>query len=132
MTILYSAATGGFYDTELHDTLPADACEISAADHAQLLADQAEGLQIVAGVDGRPIAVDPPPPSAEQAMAAVRRERDRLLDESDFRAMPDYPLGAAARAAWSAYRQALRDLPQAIENVSEIQWPEPPVATEES
>ena len=37
----------------------------------------------------------------------MRQERNRLLRECDFCALPDFP----QRDKWLAYRQALRDLP---------------------
>nr|DAF07317.1 MAG TPA: tail assembly chaperone protein [Caudoviricetes sp.] len=44
--------------------------------------------------------------------ARLRTERDRRVAATDYLVMPDYPLGDDAKAAVSAYRQALRDLPQ--------------------
>lgn len=44
----------------------------------------------------------------------LRRERDSRLMECDWRVSPDYP--HADQEAWVIYRQALRDLPQNIEN----------------
>ena len=37
----------------------------------------------------------------------MRKERNKLLQESDFRALPDYP----GRDKWINYRQELRDFP---------------------
>jgi hypothetical protein len=37
----------------------------------------------------------------------MREERNKLLQESDYRALPDYP----NRKAWLSYRRKLRDLP---------------------
>lgn len=42
----------------------------------------------------------------------LRAERDARLAATDYLIMPDYPLEDAARAAITAYRQGLRDLPQ--------------------
>lgn len=53
----------------------------------------------------------------------VRAERDRLLAESDWTALPDSPVD------WSDYRQALRDLPLTIDkeqSLDEVKWPERP------
>ena len=101
--MFYSKATGGFYTAELHgarliehvdtdsDTgeildqwtepnpdckIPADAIEITDVEHVALLEAQATGKIIQADVDGRPVAVDPPPPTPEQLAAQVRTERD--------------------------------------------------------
>ena len=40
----------------------------------------------------------------------VREQRDQLLKDSDWTQLPDTP---ADKEAWAAYRQALRDLPEA-------------------
>ena len=37
----------------------------------------------------------------------MREERDKLLRDSDYTALPDFP----QRELWLAYRQALRDFP---------------------
>ncbi len=40
----------------------------------------------------------------------VRAKRDRLLQQSDWAALPDVPLTTEKRAEWAVYRQALRDV----------------------
>ena len=55
MTIFYSKKTGGFYDNQIHTTLPEDAVEITAEYHATLLAGQAQGKTILPGKDGKPV-----------------------------------------------------------------------------
>lgn len=59
----------------------------------------------------------------DRAMADLRRERDRLLAESDWTQQPDAP---ADSAAWAEYRQALRDLPANTKDVENVKWPTPP------
>jgi len=51
----------------------------------------------------------------------VRSERDRALDESDWRAVKDRVLPTA----WKEYRQALRDLPQVHDTANDAAdaWP---------
>ena len=39
----------------------------------------------------------------------IRGERNRLLQESDYRALPDFP--NTNKEAWLAYRRELRNLP---------------------
>ena len=55
--LYYAPSTGGFYDTDIHGDIPADAVEITSDKHAALLAAQAVGQAIRAGEDGRPVAV---------------------------------------------------------------------------
>ncbi|WP_173087145.1 tail fiber assembly protein [Fundidesulfovibrio magnetotacticus] len=57
-------------------------------------------------------------------LARVRRERDRKLAACDWTQLPDVPLAPETRAAWTAYRQALRDHPQ--DWSADKTWPQPP------
>ena len=68
--MLYSKSTGGFYDLKIHGAnVPVDAVAITAEEHAELLAGQSSGRRIAADNSGRPILIDPPPPTAEQVAA---------------------------------------------------------------
>jgi len=64
-------------------------------------------------------------PDVERALAwkAIRAERDRMLDASDWTQLPDAPVDAAA---WATYRQQLRDLPQNYILPDDVEWPEEP------
>ena len=66
MTIFYSKTTGGFYDNQIHTTLPEDAVKITAEYHATLLAGQAQGKTIMPGKDGKPMLADPAPSHLHQ------------------------------------------------------------------
>lgn len=52
-----------------------------------------------------------PAPTAEELFTSLRTERDKRIAETDYLAMPDYPLTPEKKEAVVAYRQALRDLP---------------------
>ena len=85
--------------------------------------------------DGLTWISDSPKPSQEELDAAwpavrdaqawqrVRDERDRLLAASDWTQVADAPVDSAA---WAAYRQALRDVPQDYATPDEVVWPTPP------
>jgi len=76
--MFYSKSSGGFYDTSIHgDAIPADAVEITEAEHASLLDAQSHGKVIHADKNGMPIAVDPPKPTAAQVWERIKTERDR-------------------------------------------------------
>lgn len=45
------------------------------------------------------------------AWAALKSERARRLDASDWTMISDAPLSGSQKAAWKDYRQALRNLP---------------------
>lgn len=72
------------------------------------------------GIVERPASVDH---EAKAAMARV--ERDQRLWATDWTQLPDSPLNEAQRAAWAAYRQALRDLTDHVNwpNISADDWP---------
>jgi len=66
----------------------------------------------------------------------VRSRRDQLLQDSDKMMLADVAEGLSVEeyAAWKAYRQALRDLPQNFDKITqpvEIVWPEKPQPKEE-
>ena len=57
-------------------------------------------------------------------LARLRRERDQLLAQSDWRDLPSYP--GSNQEAWRTYRKALRDLPANTEDASNPTWPTAP------
>lgn len=68
-----------------------------------------------------------PEPTDEEIAARVRAERDVKIAETDYLAMPDYPLSEEDRAVVMTYRQALRDVPMQSGFPREVMWPEEPV-----
>lgn len=82
MNIYYAKSTNGFYDAAIHgDNIPADAVEITEAEHAALIEGQSLGKLIVADESGRPVLVDPPPPTAEQIVAQYTAAVQKHLDD---------------------------------------------------
>lgn len=53
----------------------------------------------------------------------VRKQRNKLLAESDWTQLVDSPVD---HAAWFSYRQALRDIPAQSGFPWTIEWPEQP------
>lgn len=122
MAYFYSAATGGFHVDDA--PLPNDALPVTDERHAELMAAQAAGARIEAGPGGIPVAVTPTSGEvAEAAAAMARTRRNRLLVACDWTQVADVPLTTGERAAWAAYRQALRDWPDAPG------WPDAPLPT---
>jgi len=60
--------------------------------------------------------------AAEQALNALRNQRNRLLTETDYLALSDQTL----TAEMAAYRQALRDLPANTTDPANPVWPVKP------
>jgi hypothetical protein len=69
------------------------------------------------------IKVDPAKAQAK-ANANIRAERNRLLADSDWTQLADAPVD---KAAWSAYRQALRDITSQSGFPLSIEWPAVPI-----
>lgn len=61
--------------------------------------------------------------NAARAWALVRERRDALLAASDWTDLPNAPV--ATKAAWAAYRQALRDITTQSDPLA-IVWPTKP------
>ena len=92
----------------------------------------------ISSCNGRVLSIVPPQPQLITAIVAagvsgefdgpdpLRAIRDRLLSLTDWTQMPDSPLTAEQRAAWAAYRQALRDLPETYSGEGPIPWPVAP------
>ena len=67
MPYFYSASTKGFYETSVHGTnMPSDAVAITNAEYQTLMAAQGAGQIIQADMNGNPVAVNPPAPTAAQ------------------------------------------------------------------
>lgn len=72
-----------------------------------------------------------PPMSEKDVMAHVRMTRNNLLDKSDYFMLDDVFNNLTSKQAddLQSYRQALRDFPATIENVTDIEsinYPTPP------
>ena len=56
----------------------------------------------------------------------IRGYRSVLLSRSDWSQLGDAPFTADEKNAWTAYRQALRDIPQDYVNPDEVMFPQEP------
>jgi hypothetical protein len=57
----------------------------------------------------------------------LREKRNSLLKNTDWTVSLDSPLKSDKKQEWTTYRQALRDVPQNIQNINDIiVWPSPP------
>lgn len=134
MTTLYwSASTGGFYDSSIHgEAIPADKVEITASEHAALLDALSMGRVLIINSQGRPDAVEPPPPSMDVLAREVRRTRDRAIQaqrwlierhNDELAAGRPTTLTPAEYLDVLTYVQALRDVPAQSGFAAEIAWP---------
>ena len=121
MTKYFSPSTQWFYNTEFnYPTLPEDIVEISDADHSRLVAAINDYKEVYLdendqlALRDRSVTID---------WNNIRTKRNRLLDESDYTQMPDWP---GNKTAWATYRQLLRDIPQTYSSPNEVIWPDKP------
>jgi hypothetical protein len=61
--------------------------------------------------------------SAEQLAIEIRYARDHQLADTDWTQLPDAPVEPAARTAWAAYRQSLRDITTQNGFPADVVWP---------
>lgn len=59
----------------------------------------------------------------------VNQHRMRLLSETDWTQLPDVQMSEEKKAAWTAYRQALRDVTKQPGFPFNVEWPAPPAPT---
>jgi hypothetical protein len=57
----------------------------------------------------------------DRAISSLRAKRNALLKDSDYTVLQDNSLSSIKRTEWMNYRTALRNLPQGLKTVEEIQ-----------
>ncbi|QLG93395.1 hypothetical protein HZF02_16125 [Pseudomonas yamanorum] len=124
--IFFSPSTCGAYWPVINDQdIPADVIELPLAQWQALLAELAVSpKKLVAGADGLPILIDPPPPSTIELEANERAWRGALLAKTDaivtrhrdeLEEGSETTLSAAQYSELQAYRRSLRNWPEAGE-----------------
>lgn len=127
MSYAVTLLNGRVVDLYHASSAPADAvpvrtllCDpLTIRSHAYLAFDLASGA----------LSYDAAADALDVAWSALRAERNRRLSASDIRILPDRwaAMSDTSRAEWTAYRQALRDLPSIIADPTEpVDWPVPP------
>lgn len=121
MTLYYSPTVGGFFDTDMgYPQLPEDKIEITAEQHRDLIDGLNRRNKAIQVTDGVITLVDR---VYVPTWDDIRTRRDLLLANSDYTQVPDWP---GDGAAWAAYRQQLRDLPQTYDAPEDVVWPTKP------
>ncbi len=129
----YSPTTCGFYDDTLHSSIPEGSVDITDAEYEAVMAAQAQGAEILAGGDGKPVAIYPEEPTLERAREIKHAEllanvnkfiaqkpdgktrydtnlKLNLLDWRDeIRDINADPSATAEQLAWAAAAQPLID-----------------------
>lgn len=125
--IYYSPELGAFYLEGVHPYIPGDVFEVDKEEYAALQMQSSNGKKIV--YKSRKLKLETqltPPTTWEQ----IRARRDALLAKCDWTQVPGNVLTDEEKAAWSEYRQALRDLPTAFKDASKVVWPVDPTTKE--
>ncbi|WP_236721967.1 phage tail protein [Pseudomonas frederiksbergensis] len=126
----------GFYDDDVHETLPEDALKITLERHSELLVGQSGGQLIDFSPENGPVLIDPPPASPEALATIERQWRDARLLESDgvvSRHRDELEGGGTTTLTLEqytelqAYRSGLRNWPEAGEFPLIDHRPPPPL-----
>lgn len=121
MKIFYSPSTKGFYnDTLKYNSLPEDLIEITEEKYDYLLSGVQTG-KMICNIGDELYLGDIP--EETPTWNSIRSTRNRLLSQSDFSQLPDYP---GDKTAWATYRKKLRDLPQLFKKPEDVIWPTKP------
>ncbi|GGJ14317.1 phage tail assembly chaperone [Neoroseomonas lacus] len=120
-TINAAGRATGFYDPQLHATIPAEAIEISVETWSAWIADTERQRW-----DGTALVACDPPAAPPLTADQQRARRNARLAACDWTQGADAPLTTEARAAWAAYRAALRDVPEQPGFPAEVTWPNAP------
>jgi len=110
----------GFYDDEIHNTIPQPSLEITREQHSQIYTALCNNVDsVLGGVTIKHVAPVPLPVTWDN----IRVKRDALLAKCDYTQISDW---TGDKQAWATYRQQLRDIPQQFSNPEDVVWPTPP------
>lgn len=127
MTKYYSATTGGFYASDVHEgNMPPDATEITDAYYTTLFDGQSLGKRIVTASDGTPVLEDPAAPTNAALLASCKAVAKQLLLDTDYSQVADVAATLKNLGEFVTYRAAVREL--MLNPVANPVWPTPPVA----
>jgi hypothetical protein len=109
--MFYSKSTNGFYDKAIHaDKIPADAVEITAEYHAELMTGQSGGQVIAADNKGFPRLTPPPEPTPEELRNSQNYKARAYLAETDWYVVRFVEAGTPIPEDIRAAREAARAL----------------------
>lgn len=77
-------------------------------------------------IDGGYQIIQNPEPDDSEIATRVRAKRDRLITETDYYLMPDYPSNPQNLEELKVYRKALRDIPEQGGFPRNVRWPDVP------
>lgn len=111
----------GFYHIGISKTIPEEAIQITEEQWRDFISNMGQkrwdGANVVEYVYEQ---------SDDDKAANIRAQRDRLLAETDYLLMPDYPVAGEDLDALAVYRQALRDITKQETFPQSVAWPDKP------
>lgn len=116
----FLATLGWFPVVKQHQTYDTTQKIITGFDHAIVDGQVIETLKL----GDRPELPSAPQWGMEQYLQQVRAERDERLRQSDWSQLPDVQslMDDDIKERYRVYRQALRDIPQQVQQVGESGW----------
>lgn len=67
-----------------------------------------------------------PEPTDDELAEGIRNKRNRLISETDFYLISDYPIDSKNLEELKTYRQSLRDIPEQSGFPKDVIWPDVP------
>lgn len=116
MTIYFAGSSKGFYNSEIHSSIPSDAIEITTEQYIQLLNEQSLGREIV--VENKQVVT-----KQKIADGAINTQNERAWRDSEL-VRADYELNkvqdsdansVGSVGVWREYRKLLRAWPQSVD-----------------
>jgi hypothetical protein len=96
-------------------------------DHGDLILSPRQDGQVGWILESDQSWTNPQQPSEQELWIHMKDIRNRMLSQTDKYMTSDFPLTDEQRQSWRDYRQALRDLPDNIDDINNINWPQRPV-----
>jgi hypothetical protein len=82
MKIWFSAELDAFFQSDWFEEQPAGTVEITESEFEELMQKQSSGLLISHNENGYPVAIEPPPPTKEEAVSYAEQQKTALLLEA--------------------------------------------------
>ena len=106
MAIYYSPSKKSFVDDKLaYKSLPKDLIAVDPVTHKNLIKEINSNKKDIAIINGSITLVDKQSKQVEMSWETVRSKRKKLLNESDYTQLHDYP--NKDKSEWAKYRQTL-------------------------
>lgn len=63
---------------------------------------------------------------AKERLRLLKKERNKLLEETDWLIIRNQEQNIEIPSSWKAYRQELRDITKTYKSILDVVWPTPP------